>query len=86
MQSLVFIFQSIFAIGAALGGLSAMVLNDRLGRKLSIMLSGVPSVIGLLVMGAAQNFWMLLCGRFLTGIAGGITSGCIPVSARSNQL
>lgn len=72
-------FGSIFTIGAAVGGLSAMVLNDRLGRKLSIMLSGVPSVIGLLVMGAAQNFWMLLCGRFLTGIAGGITAGCIPV-------
>ncbi|XP_056629037.1 solute carrier family 2, facilitated glucose transporter member 6 [Triplophysa dalaica] len=72
-------FGSIFTIGAALGGLSAMVMNDRLGRKLSIMLSGVPSVLGLLVMGSAQNFGMLLCGRFLTGIAGGITSGCIPV-------
>lgn len=57
-----------------------MVLNDRVGRKMSIMLSGVPSVAGLLMMGGAQNFWMLLWGRFLTGIAGGITSGSIPVS------
>lgn len=57
-----------------------MVLNDRVGRKISIMLSGVPSVVGLLVMGSAQNFWMLLWGRFLTGIAGGITAGSIPVS------
>ncbi|XP_065104456.1 solute carrier family 2, facilitated glucose transporter member 6 [Paramisgurnus dabryanus] len=72
-------FGSIFTLGAALGGLSAMILNDRLGRKLSIMVSGVPSVVGLLVMGAAQNFWMLLWGRFLTGIAGGMTAGSIPV-------
>ncbi|KTF82478.1 hypothetical protein cypCar_00015036 [Cyprinus carpio] len=72
-------FGSIFTLGAALGGVSAMVLNDRVGRKISIMLSGVPSVVGLLVMGAAQNFWMLLWGRFLTGIAGGITAGSIPV-------
>ncbi|KAL1270212.1 hypothetical protein QQF64_032501 [Cirrhinus molitorella] len=72
-------FGSIFTLGAALGGISAMVLNDRVGRKISIMLSGVPSVLGLLVMGAAQNFWMLLWGRFLTGIAGGITAGSIPV-------
>ncbi len=57
-----------------------MLLNDRVGRKISIMLSGVPSAVGLLVMGSAQNFWMLLWGRFLTGIAGGITAGSIPVS------
>lgn len=57
-----------------------MVLNDRVGRKISIMLSGVPSAVGLLVMGSAQNFWMLLWGRFLTGFAGGITAGSIPVS------
>lgn len=56
-----------------------MLLNDRVGRKISIMLSGVPSAVGLLVMGSAQNFWMLLWGRFLTGIAGGITAGSIPV-------
>uniref|UniRef100_A0A8C1YE66 Solute carrier family 2 member 6 n=1 Tax=Cyprinus carpio TaxID=7962 RepID=A0A8C1YE66_CYPCA len=73
-------FGSVFTLGAAFRGISAMVLNDRVGRKISIMLSGVPSVVGLLVMGAAQNFWMLLWARFLTGIAGGITAGSIPVS------
>ncbi|XP_056320408.1 solute carrier family 2, facilitated glucose transporter member 6 [Danio aesculapii] len=72
-------FGSIFTLGAAAGGLSAMFLNDRVGRKISIMISGLPSVLGLLVMGSAQNFWMLLWGRFLTGIAGGITAGSIPV-------
>ncbi|XP_076860242.1 solute carrier family 2, facilitated glucose transporter member 6 [Brachyhypopomus gauderio] len=72
-------FGSIFTLGAALGGLSAMLLNDRIGRKLSIMMSAVPSTLGFLIMGSAQNVWMLLLGRFLTGIAGGITSSSIPV-------
>ncbi|KAH0615474.1 hypothetical protein JD844_004763 [Phrynosoma platyrhinos] len=56
-----------------------MYFNDRLGRKLSIMLSAVPSVIGYLCMAGAQEIWMLLVGRLLTGFAGGVTSASIPV-------
>lgn len=39
-------FGSIYTLGAAVGGLGAMLLNDKIGRKLSIMLSAVPSTIG----------------------------------------
>ena len=39
-------FGSIYMLGAAAGGLGAMLLNDMLGRKLSIMMSAVPSTIG----------------------------------------
>lgn len=39
-------FGSIFSLGAAAGGLGAMLLNDMIGRKLSIMVSAVPSSIG----------------------------------------
>ncbi|KAM8796512.1 solute carrier family 2, facilitated glucose transporter member 6 [Eudromia elegans] len=72
-------FGSVFTLGAAAGGLSAMVLNDRLGRKLSIMFSAVPSAVGYALMGGAQGVWMLLLGRVLTGFAGGVTSASIPV-------
>uniref|UniRef100_A0A8C6ZWT9 Solute carrier family 2 member 6 n=1 Tax=Nothoprocta perdicaria TaxID=30464 RepID=A0A8C6ZWT9_NOTPE len=72
-------FGSVFTLGAAAGGLSTMVLNDRLGRKLSIMFSAVPSAVGYALMGSAQGVWMLLLGRVLTGFAGGITSASIPV-------
>uniref|UniRef100_A0A7M4EIY3 Solute carrier family 2 member 6 n=1 Tax=Crocodylus porosus TaxID=8502 RepID=A0A7M4EIY3_CROPO len=72
-------FGSMFMLGAAAGGLSSMVLNDSLGRKLSIMVSAVPSALGYLLMGSAQNIWMLLLGRLLTGYAGGVTSASIPV-------
>ncbi|KAI4822470.1 hypothetical protein KUCAC02_008020 [Chaenocephalus aceratus] len=40
-----------------------MLLNDLIGRKLSIMTSAVPSTIGYLLMGGASDFWMLLLGR-----------------------
>ncbi|XP_066111915.1 solute carrier family 2, facilitated glucose transporter member 6 isoform X2 [Saccopteryx bilineata] len=72
-------FGSVFTLGAAAGGLSAMVLNDLLGRKLSIMFSAVPSVAGYALMAGARGLWMLLLGRTLTGFAGGLTAACIPV-------
>lgn len=56
-----------------------MVLNDLLGRKLSIMFSAVPSAAGYALMAGARGFWMLLLGRTLTGFAGGLTAACIPV-------
>ncbi|KAG7239488.1 hypothetical protein INR49_028959 [Caranx melampygus] len=57
----------------------AMLLNDKIGRKLSIMVSAVPSAIGYMLMGGAVNLWMLQVGRFLTGVAGGMTAASIPV-------
>ncbi|XP_004714505.1 solute carrier family 2, facilitated glucose transporter member 6 [Echinops telfairi] len=72
-------FGSVFTLGAAAGGLSAMLLSDLLGRKVSIMFSAVPSVAGYALLAGARGFWMLLLGRTLTGFAGGLTAACIPV-------
>ncbi|CAI9550343.1 unnamed protein product [Staurois parvus] len=72
-------FGSVFALGTCVGGLSSMFLNDWLGRKLSIMFSALPAAIGFLLMGSAQHISMLLLGRILTGLAGGLTSSSIPV-------
>ncbi|KAM4665205.1 solute carrier family 2, facilitated glucose transporter member 6 [Discoglossus pictus] len=72
-------FGSVFGLGACLGGISSMFMNDRLGRKLSIMVSALPAACGFLLMGSAQHVWMLLVGRILTGFAGGLTSSSIPV-------
>ncbi|NXJ87854.1 GTR6 protein, partial [Corythaixoides concolor] len=72
-------FGSVFTLGAAAGGLSTMVLNDRLGRKLSIMFSALPSAVGYALLAGAQGIGMLLLGRVLTGYAGGVTSASIPV-------
>ncbi|XP_032089122.1 solute carrier family 2, facilitated glucose transporter member 6 [Thamnophis elegans] len=72
-------FGSVFTLGVAAGGLCTMYFNDRLGRKMSIMFSSLPSVIGFFLMASAHEVWMLLVGRLLTGFAGGVTSAAIPV-------
>ncbi|KAM4021066.1 solute carrier family 2, facilitated glucose transporter member 6-like [Anomaloglossus baeobatrachus] len=72
-------FGSVFALGCCVGGISSMFLNDRLGRKLSIMFSAFPAAVGFMLMGSAQHVSMLLLGRILTGLAGGLTSSSIPV-------
>uniref|UniRef100_A0A3Q2QBJ0 Solute carrier family 2, facilitated glucose transporter member 8 n=1 Tax=Fundulus heteroclitus TaxID=8078 RepID=A0A3Q2QBJ0_FUNHE len=72
-------FGSIYSLGAATGGLGAMLLNDLIGRKMSIMMSALPSAAGYTLMGGAVNLWMLHVGRFLTGVAGGMTAASIPV-------
>lgn len=74
--------QSVFTLGAAAGGLSTMLLNDCLGRKLSIMFSALPSALGYALLAGAQGLWMLLLGRVLTGYAGGVTSASIPVTCQ----
>ncbi|XP_067826101.1 solute carrier family 2, facilitated glucose transporter member 6 [Heptranchias perlo] len=73
------LFTSVFTLGTAAGGLSTMLLNDLLGRKLTIMVSSLPSALGFLIMGSAQAVWMLDVGRALTGIAGGMAAASIPV-------
>ncbi|XP_013862291.1 solute carrier family 2, facilitated glucose transporter member 6-like [Austrofundulus limnaeus] len=77
-------FGSIYSLGAAAGGLGAMLLNDLIGRKLSIMMSAVPSTLGYMLMGGAVDLWMLHFGRFLTGVAGGMTAASIPHSSAAS--
>lgn len=67
-------------LGAAAGGVLGGWLVDRAGRKLSLLLCTVPFVVGFAVITAAQNVWMLLGGRLLTGVACGIASLVAPVS------
>lgn len=67
-------------LGAAAGGVLGGWLVDRAGRKLSLLLCTLPFVVGFAVITAAQNVWMLLGGRLLTGVACGIASLVAPVS------
>ncbi|NIG60489.1 solute carrier family 2, facilitated glucose transporter member [Pontoporia blainvillei] len=76
-------FGAIVTLGAAAGGLLGGWLVDRAGRKLSLLLCAVPFVAGFTVITAAQNVWMLLGGRFLTGLACGIASLVAPSPASS---
>ncbi|TSO77779.1 Solute carrier family 2, facilitated glucose transporter member 6 [Bagarius yarrelli] len=72
-------FGSVFSIGVMVGGLSAMVLIDKIGRKHSIMISVIPSMAGFLILAVAHKVCLLLLGRLFTGIAAGIQASSIPV-------
>ncbi|KAK2120335.1 hypothetical protein P7K49_001721 [Saguinus oedipus] len=71
--------QAVVTLGAAAGGVLGGWLVDRAGRKLSLLLCSVPFVTGFAVITAAQDVWMLLGGRLLTGLACGIASLVAPV-------
>ncbi|XP_006834848.1 PREDICTED: solute carrier family 2, facilitated glucose transporter member 8 [Chrysochloris asiatica] len=72
-------FGAIVTLGAAAGGLLGGWLVDRAGRKFSLLFCTVPFVAGFEVITSAQDVWMLLGGRFLTGLACGIASLVAPV-------
>uniref|UniRef100_A0A480WY25 Solute carrier family 2, facilitated glucose transporter member 8 n=1 Tax=Sus scrofa TaxID=9823 RepID=A0A480WY25_PIG len=72
-------FGAIVTLGAAVGGVLGGWLVDRAGRKLSLLLCTVPFVAGFAIITAAQNVWMLLGGRLLTGLACGVASLVAPV-------
>ncbi|XP_073455617.1 solute carrier family 2, facilitated glucose transporter member 8 isoform X1 [Aquarana catesbeiana] len=72
-------FGSIVTIGAAVGGLFGGWMVDRLGRKVTLMICSIPFVLGFTLIISAQNVWMLLGGRLVSGLASGITSLVVPV-------
>lgn len=72
-------FGSIVTLGAAAGGILGGWMVDRVGRKLSLMLCALPFVLGFTLIISAQNVWMLLGGRVLSGLASGVTSLVVPV-------
>lgn len=78
---LVFVFQSIVTVGAAVGGLLGGWMVQKIGRKLSLMFCALPYVFGFTIIIAAQNVWMFYVGRVLTGMASGITSLVVPVGS-----
>ena len=70
---------SIILIGALLGSMAGGALSDRLGRKKTILLTALIFLVGIGVAVLAKTVEVLLMGRFITGIAVGITSITIPL-------
>ena len=65
--------------GSMLGTIFSGVKSDYLGRKLSIMISQVIYIIGLLFLRFATGVAMLYVGSFLGGYSIAITISAIPM-------
>ncbi|KIL60510.1 hypothetical protein M378DRAFT_167994 [Amanita muscaria Koide BX008] len=65
--------------GSVAGALAAMQLADRLGRKKTIILSGLISIVGSALQCASVNRGMLVTGRVIGGISTGLASSTVPI-------
>ena len=69
---------SIFWVGALVGGLCVGSIAERFGRNGGLLYPQLISILASILMGCcklASSYEMLLLGRFLIGISGGIFSG-----------
>ncbi|CAH0721993.1 unnamed protein product, partial [Brenthis ino] len=73
---------SIFIVGGCTGSILGSVLADRLGRKRATILTNILSIAGailFLLSRAANSVEMLLIGRLLVGLSGGLTTSIVPM-------
>ncbi|NXW86545.1 GTR5 protein, partial [Alopecoenas beccarii] len=65
---------SIYSIGGLLGSLSAGYLSVRFGRKKTMLLANIPTVLSAALMGLSQlcgSFEMIIAGRLFSGVGAG---------------
>ncbi|KAI2629363.1 major facilitator superfamily domain-containing protein [Xylaria nigripes] len=62
---------SAFSLTEALMGMYWGGLSDRVGRKPIVLLGGLGTMISMMIVGLASNFWVALLGRAFGGLLNG---------------
>ena len=70
---------SMVLVGAAIAALSGGKLSDRIGRRLTLIVTSIVFIAGALICAAAESFTMLLIGRFIVGLGIGLACTTVPV-------
>ncbi|XP_038215237.1 solute carrier family 2, facilitated glucose transporter member 1-like isoform X1 [Zerene cesonia] len=73
---------SIFIVGGCTGSILGSVLADKMGRKKATIVTSVLSIAGALMFQfcrAANSVEMLILGRLLVGLSGGLTTSIVPM-------
>lgn len=68
-----------FQIGALIGALSCTVISDRLGRRKTIFIGSILTIIGQLLQVSAYSLIQFTVGRIILGIGTGQFSVAVPV-------
>ncbi|KAJ9066323.1 hypothetical protein DSO57_1010741 [Entomophthora muscae] len=67
-----------FPLGGVVGSLMGGALMDKVGRRGTLVWSNLVAAAGSLAMTLSMGLIPMLCGRFLVGIAGGISLVVVP--------
>ncbi|XP_041977617.1 solute carrier family 2, facilitated glucose transporter member 1-like isoform X2 [Aricia agestis] len=73
---------AIFIVGGCTGSILGSVLADKLGRKKATILTNLLSIAGAALFctcRAANSVEMLVLGRLLVGLSGGLTTSIVPM-------
>jgi sugar porter (SP) family MFS transporter len=66
-------------VGAVIGAGAAMLIGDRIGRKVLIAASAVVFIAGTAIAAGATSIAVLIVGRAILGVAIGLSSSVVPV-------
>ena len=70
---------SAFTGGAILGSFSIAFLADRFGRRMTVFIGSLISVLGCALQGGAPNIGTVIAGRLIAGMAVGLLSAIVPM-------
>lgn len=70
---------SMAVLGAIFGAAFGGYMNDKLGRRISIMVADVLFLVGAIVMAIAPAPWVIIIGRILVGLGVGMASMTAPL-------
>ncbi|KAF2087331.1 putative transporter [Saccharata proteae CBS 121410] len=65
--------------GWVIGCLIASEVTRRLGRRKTVVLLCIISMIGIIIQSAIQNYWGIMAGRLVNAVAMGLEANCIPM-------
>jgi sugar porter (SP) family MFS transporter len=70
---------SLLLVGAVIGALTAGRIADKLGRRLTVLITAVVFVVGVLLAAFTPTFPVLLIARIIIGLAVGSASMVVPL-------
>jgi len=71
---------SITLVGAVIGASSSAFLNDRLGRRMVLLVASIAFIVGSIIMCVSLVVWLIIIGRFVVGLGIGIVACLISYS------